>query len=272
MGSALGRSLERGGARVVTTLAGRSERTAGLAEGLELVESVDAVVAAADLVLSVVPPCEAPRVAADVRDAAKRTGARPLVADLNAISPPTAREIATDLADAGLVLVDGSISGPPPRPGATTRVYLSGARAGDVAALAAPGVAWRVVGDEVGAASAVKMSTASVYKGSVALLVQALRSAHANGVLEPVLDDLREAFPELATNASGTVQRAAAKAQRYVGEMGEIAATQQAAGLTPILFEALGTVYRLLAETDLARAAPEDADPSRSVEDVLDDV
>lgn len=269
MGSALGRALVAGGARVVATVEGRSERTRRLADGLELVAGIDDVVGAADLVVSVVPPAESPDVAEEIAEAATRTGAQPLVADLNAIAPITAHGLERRLAARGLALVDGSISGPPPRPDGATRIYLSGARAAEVASLAAPGVVWRVVGDRVGAASAVKMSTASVYKGSVALLVQALRSAHANGVLETVLDDLRAAFPELAGSPSTTVQRAAAKAHRYVGEMHEIAATQQAAGLTPALFESLAAVYEELAGSGLGPAAPEDADPSRPLGDVL---
>ena len=48
MGSALGRSWAAGGARVVATLAGRSERTRRLAHGLELLPSLTEVVAASD--------------------------------------------------------------------------------------------------------------------------------------------------------------------------------------------------------------------------------
>jgi 3-hydroxyisobutyrate dehydrogenase-like beta-hydroxyacid dehydrogenase len=73
--------------------------------------------------------------------------------------------------------VDGSISRPPPWRAGTTRIYLSGSRAGEVAGLPFEGVDVIVVGPDVGSASAVKMSTASVYKGSTALLAQALLSA-----------------------------------------------------------------------------------------------
>src|SRR4029079_6280928 len=81
-------------------------------------------------------------------------------------------------------------SGPPPQQAGTTRIYLSGPRAPEVAALPFDGVDVIVVGDEAGAASAVKMSTASVYKGSIALLGQALRAADHYGVLDQVLSDL----------------------------------------------------------------------------------
>jgi 3-hydroxyisobutyrate dehydrogenase-like beta-hydroxyacid dehydrogenase len=270
MGSAVGRVLGDGGSEVVTTLAGRSERTARLAEraGLECLPDLDAVVAGADVVLSIGPPDQAEAIAADVAAAALRTSVRPLVADLNAIAPTTARRIETALAADGLDLVDGSISGPPPNadaPGAT-RVYLSGRRAGDVAALPFRGVTVIAVGDGVGTASAVKMCTASVYKGTVALLTQALLTARANGVLDHVLDDL----DELADGAGRSVARSATKSSRYVGEMHEIAATQAAAGLTPALFEALAEVYAALAERPGARSSPEEVDAQPDLGRVLE--
>jgi 3-hydroxyisobutyrate dehydrogenase-like beta-hydroxyacid dehydrogenase len=194
MGSAIGAALRAGGADVVTTVAGRSERTARLARdaGLTCLPDLDAVVRQADVVLSIAPPGQAEAIAGSIGDAARRTSARPLAVDLNAISPSTARRIEAALAAACLELVDGSISGPPPRRPGTTRIYLSGPRAAAVAALPFTGVHTIGVGDEVGTASAVKMCTASVYKGSAALLTQALLTARATGVLEHVLDDLGE--------------------------------------------------------------------------------
>lgn len=241
MGSAVGHALRRGGADVVTTVARRSDRTAGLAAraGLELLPSLADVVARSDVVLSIVPPDQAETVAAELAGGA-------LVVDLNAVAPATARRISTE--------VDGSISGPPPWEPGTTRIYLSGPRAAQVSALPFAGVEVIVVGDEVGAASAVKMSTASVYKGTAALLAQALRAADYYGVLGHVIDDLGS----LADRAGRRIATAAAKSARYVGEMREIAESQRAAGLPPELFEAMALVYAEIARQPLARMAPED--------------
>jgi 3-hydroxyisobutyrate dehydrogenase-like beta-hydroxyacid dehydrogenase len=260
MGSAVGAAYRAGGAQVVATVAGRSERTRELARqaGLELVPDLDAVVTGAELVLSIAPPDQARAIAAGVGAAATRTGARPLVADWNAVSPATAREVERTLTAAGLELVDGSISGGPPRADYRTRVYLSGARAAELADAAPPWLDVRVVGDEVGLASAVKMCTASVYKGHVALLTHALSTAHANGVLAEVLDDLRDSYPRQIDRAARLLAVSATKADRYVGEMREIAATQAAAGLTPSLFEAFAEAYEAVASTPAAAAAPED--------------
>jgi 3-hydroxyisobutyrate dehydrogenase-like beta-hydroxyacid dehydrogenase len=264
MGSAIGAGLRAGGAEVVTTLAGRSERTARLARqaGLECLPDLEAVVHEADVVLSVAPPDQAEAIAGDIA----ATGASVLVADLNAVAPATARRIEVTLRDAGIDLVDGSISGPPPRRPGTTRVYLSGPRASELLRLSWDGVELVHVGDEVGSASAVKMSTASVYKGTIALLAQALLAARANGVVDHVVDDLGE----LADDAALRIARSATKAHRYVGEMHEIAATQAAAGLTPALFEAMAVVYGDLASRPLARASPEEVDQAVQLGEVLD--
>jgi 3-hydroxyisobutyrate dehydrogenase-like beta-hydroxyacid dehydrogenase len=272
MGSAMADALARGGLRVVTTLAGRSERTAGLADraDIALVADLAAVVLESDVILSIVPPDSATAVADDVFGQARDQGVRPLFVELNAVAPGTALRIESAAAEVGLDVVDGSISGPPPWKRGTTRVYLSGARAEEVAALAFHGVDRIVVSDVVGAASAVKMSTASVYKGSTALLLQALRSAHTNGVLEHVLADLRAAAPELVANVERRLAIAVTKSGRYVAEMREIAATQSGTGLTPSLFEALAEVYEAVAETSLGHTEPEDVPEDLTLPQVLD--
>ena len=212
------------------------------------------------------PPGAARKVALEV--AAHPAASGRLFADLNAIAPAGVAELADTLAAAGVATVDGSISGPPPQRPGTTTVYLSGPRAQEVAALPLEGVERRVVGERVGLASAVKMCTASVYKGRVAVLAQALRTAHALGVLEPVLDDLAETGMVDPARAGTTLGRASAKAWRYVAEMDEIAATQASAGLPPELFAAFGEVYAELAEVAVA-AAPEDVPDGEPLPEVL---
>jgi 3-hydroxyisobutyrate dehydrogenase-like beta-hydroxyacid dehydrogenase len=257
MGAGLGWALREGGARVVATVRGRSERTRRLAEqaGLELLPTLFDVVAVADVVLSVTPPGQAVAAAQTIANAARESGAKPVVADLNAVSPSTMATIAEVWA--GLPVVDGSISGAPPSVHPGARVFLSGVKAVDVAALPWAGAIEPVVlGTGIGSASAVKMCTASVYKGLNGLVTQAIRVAAQHGVLDQVLEDL-------GTNGldgSAGVISAATKAHRYVGEMREIAATQRDAGLTPALFEAFAAVYADVAGTALAEGDPESID------------
>ena len=255
MGSGLGWALREGGARVLATLDGRSERTGRLAaaSGVELLPALTDVLAAADVVLSVTPPGHALGAAEAIAAAARTAGVSPVVADLNAIAPPTMAAVAAALD--GLPVVDGSISGPPPTASPGARIYLSGAEAATVAGLPWAGqVEPIVLGPSVGTASALKMCTASVYKGLNALVTQAMRTAARHGVLDEVLADLAHQ----GLDHSGGVARAATKAHRYVAEMREIAATQAGVGLTPALFAAIAEVYAEIAQTPLADGDPED--------------
>ncbi|WP_433789012.1 NAD(P)-binding domain-containing protein [Actinoplanes sp. CA-252034] len=254
MGSGLGWALREGGHDVVTSLAGRSDRTARLAAdaGLRLLPRPADVAARADVILVVTPPGAALDAAREIAALAGPQTAGRIVVDMNAVAPQTAAAAADLVTAAGFDFVDGSISGPPPtvRPGA--RLYLSGPRAAEVAALRWTHARPVVVGDRVGAASAVKMSTASVYKGLMGLLTQAVRAAAAHDVLEPVLADLGE---ELGTPYEMAL--AATKAHRYVAEMREIALSQASVGLTPALFEAFAEVWSDVAGRRLAGGDPE---------------
>ena len=266
MGSALGRAWATAGVRVVATVVGRSERTAGLASGLELLPDLDAVVAAGDLVVSICPPAAAEAVLASVIEASRATGTTPLLLEANAVSP---ERVAAQAAAAGLDLVDGSVSGGPPEPGSDTMLYLSGARAAEVARVPAVGLRRTVVGDRVGQASAVKMCTASVYKGTTAVWVQALQTAAALDVLAPVLADLAEELPVQVEGAARRVAVAAAKSARFVDEMESIADTQGSAGASPELFAGMAAVYRRLSATPLAALSPEEAAALTDLRDVL---
>ena len=260
MGSALGRSWLAGGARVVTTVAARSARTRRLADGLEWLPDLDAVVGAADIVVSVGPPEHSRVMSVAIADACLRVGVRPLVADVNAVAPRTMRTVAAELERARCEVVDGAISGGPPsldRPDGTT-LYLSGPTAARVADLAAPGLRTLVVGTESGTASAVKMCTASVYKGFAGLLMQALRTAQANGVLDIVVADLAPHFAQL-DGAAPSIASAASKSDRYPAEMREIARTQADAGVGGELFESFARVFESIRTTALAAGTPEEA-------------
>ena len=254
MGAGLGWALRSGGARVVATTQGRSERTRRLAgqAGLELLPSLADVLAAADVVLSVVPPGQAGATARLIATAAREAGTTPIVADLNAVSPETMAEVERTLA--GLPVVDGSISGPPPTASPGARIFLSGT--GPPTWPRCRGRArssrwcWRPAS---GRRAPSKMCTASVYKGLNALVTQAMRTAGRHGVLDQVLADL--ARNDL--DGSAGVARSATKAHRFVDEMREIAATQAGAGLTPALFEAFAEVYADVAKTALADGDPE---------------
>ena len=243
MGSVVGECLRRGGARVVWSSAGRSEasRRRARAADLEDLGTLTAVVAASDVVVSVCPPDSA----ADLARQVAAAGFRGLFVDANAVAPRTAREVGEIVGRAGAELVDGGIIGPPPRDSGTTRLYLAGPRAGEVADLF-KGTALEaiVLPGDVGTASALKMAYAAWTKGSSALLIAVRALAIREGVDDALRAEWERSQPGLGARSESAVAGNARKAWRFVGEMEEIAATFESAGLPGGFHRAAAEVYR----------------------------
>jgi 3-hydroxyisobutyrate dehydrogenase-like beta-hydroxyacid dehydrogenase len=241
MGSAVGAVLVKQGYRVVWASAGRSAKTRERAQaaGLEDADSVRRLVQLSDAIVSVCPPHAAREVARSV------AGFEGIFVDANAVAPATARELSEVVQSGGAKFVDGGIVGPPPGAAGTTRLYLSGSAAAGVADLfAGSAVDARVVSDEVGAASAVKMAYAAWTKGTAALLI-AIRELAREKQVEPVLlEEWRLSLPELLERSERAVRSGQAKGWRWVGEMEEIAATFSAAGLPAGFHQAAAEVFR----------------------------
>jgi 3-hydroxyisobutyrate dehydrogenase-like beta-hydroxyacid dehydrogenase len=237
MGSAIGAALRSRGISVLWVSADRSEQTAARAceGGFEDAGTVEELVARSDVILSITPPHAALDVARSV------AGFEGVFVDANAIAPETAREVA-QLVDR---CVDGGIVGPPPRGPATTHLYLSGPEASAIAELFdGTSARARVVSDEVGAASAVKVAYAAWTKGTAALLLAIQEFARAEGVEPTLVAEWRESLPQLPELAQRARRSADAKGWRWVGEMEEIAAAFGAQGLPEGFHKAAADVYR----------------------------
>lgn len=238
MGAAIGAALVGNGHEVLWASDGRSDETRARAEagGLVDVGTLDALAARSDIVISICPPEHGATVASDVRAA----GFDDLFVDANAIAPETAKAIAPT--------VDGGVIGGPPRVAGTTRLYLSGPRAAEVAALFAGSVLdARVLDDQIGTASALKMTYAAYTKGLAALLIALRNTASANGVDQYLLDEWAISQPDLAATSEFAAANAGPKAWRWIAEMEEIAATFAAAGQPDGFHRAAADVYRQVA-------------------------
>ena len=277
MGAAVGQCLVAAGHRVLWWPEGRSPASAARAAAAGLTAAsggLAGLVREADVIVSVVPPHAALDLARQVsavgpsRHAAlglarQVAGFGGVYVDANAVSPATAREIATIVEAGGADYVDGGIIGTPPVAPGFIRLYLSGARAGDVQRLfAGSAVDARVIGagasaggdglaggasaggDGLVAASAVKMAYASWTKGSAALLLAARALARAEGVEETLLAEWGISQAGLAERSDRAAGSAAAKGWRWVAEMEEIAAAMAAAGLPDGFHLAAAEIYR----------------------------
>lgn len=272
MGHAVGRALREHGLEVLTCLRGRSQRTHALAQeaGIRDVPTLEALVAQADLVLSIVVPEAAQEVARRVAAALRATGAGTLYADCNAISPETTARVAHTIGAAGGRFIDASIIGGPPGAGRPPpRFYVAGPHARAMEALDGKGIVVRSAGDTVGRASALKMCYAALTKGTSALHIALLSVAQVLGVAEELRRELEESQPDAVRFMQRQVPTIPHRAGRWVSEMEEIAATFEAAGLTPGFHRAAAEVYRLVAATPLGRETPETRDRSRTLEQTI---
>jgi 3-hydroxyisobutyrate dehydrogenase-like beta-hydroxyacid dehydrogenase len=250
MGAGIGGSLVSAGSRVVSVLADRStaSRARAVAQGIEEVDDLGAVMARTRILLSIVPPGVASAVADGAARAATAIGAEGRIfVDCNAISPGRSRQIAGAVRAAGMSYVDGGLIGAPPSPGRPTALYLSG-EGGDVVAdaLRTPEIRAEWLGPEpAAAASALKMSYAAWTKGLNALALSIRALARAEGVDEALVAEWQRSQPA-ALAAVDRAPATAAKAWRWVAEMREIARSLDEAGLPDGAFLSAAEVYRRL--------------------------
>ncbi|MFC1957269.1 DUF1932 domain-containing protein [Chloroflexota bacterium] len=265
MGSAIGKILSDAGLDVVTCLEGRSELTRLRASeaGMRDVPSLDHLVREADLLLSVLVPSEAVALGKRVADSIRRTGARPVFADINAIAPQTITNIGRMIADAGITFIDGGIIGLPPQAGkSNTRIYCSGPDTTAMESLAKSGLDIRVLGTNIGQASGLKMVYAASTKGTTALWTELMVAARALGLEDALKAEFEISHSDIAEKLVGRIPSMPRRARRWVGEMEEIAATFEGLGMTPFMLQGAAEMYRLVSKTPLADQTSREPDPS----------
>jgi 3-hydroxyisobutyrate dehydrogenase-like beta-hydroxyacid dehydrogenase len=262
MGQAIAGRLKECGLNVYAALDGRSERTRALAReaGLTDCGSMEKLVATCELVLSVINPGEALNVARHAAAAMKKTGRKIAFADLNAVSPQTARDADRMVREVGGMFIDGGIIGPPPRGEKDKpRIYVSGPDAYLFESISHPNLLMRVLSERVGDASGVKMCYAAMTKGTTALAVELLVAARKLGVEQALEKELRESRADVFDWQMKNIAVMPPKAYRWVPEMQEIAKTFGELGLTRRIFEGATDIYALVAATPLGKESPEQA-------------
>ena len=244
MGASVGAAAQSAGAEVLWASEGRSRATRERAESAGFHDAGDlrALLGRSEAVLSVCPPHCALDLAGEVAEA----GLTGLYVDANAVAPATSRGVEGMIVGAGGSYVDGGIIGPPAREPGSTRLYLSGARADEVAALFEGSVLGAEVIDAIaGSASALKMAYAAWTKGSDALLLAVRAYALAEGVEDALLREWDLSQAGLA-GRSERAGESVGKAWRFEGEMHQIGHAFGDAGLPEGFHRAAASVYRRL--------------------------
>jgi 3-hydroxyisobutyrate dehydrogenase-like beta-hydroxyacid dehydrogenase len=224
MGAPVGGRLVEHGLKVLTSLSGRSAESAARAKAAGLTDAADDEIAAADFILSIVPPGEALGLAQRFAPALSASNAKPVYVDCNAVSPPTVERIAAALAPTGCAFVDAGIIGGPPKPKAADgpTFYASGPAAARFATLSDHGVDVRVLDGPLSAASALKMSYGGITKGCTALGAAMFLAAARGGSADPLFRELQESQPELLAWFTKQITGMYPKSYRWVAEMEEV--------------------------------------------------
>jgi 3-hydroxyisobutyrate dehydrogenase-like beta-hydroxyacid dehydrogenase len=245
MGARVGGELVAAGHQVRWLPAGRSDATAARAglEGLTASTDPAALVAGADVVLSLLPPQAAVEVAAVVAG----TGFTGTYVDANPVSPGTLATVQRVVEAAGATLVDAGVVGPPPRDESRTHLYLAGEpdRVAQVETLVAgTRVAAVVVGPRVGQASAAKQAYALHNKGRMVLSALAGALAEANGVAHVLAGEADRPGAELLGELGELREGLAEVGWRWGPELDELALAVEAAGLDPAAVRGLAAELR----------------------------
>ncbi|WP_343608987.1 DUF1932 domain-containing protein [Novosphingobium sp.] len=166
--------------------------------------------------------------------------------DGNSVAPDTKRAAAEAIEKAGGIYVDVAILAPVNPARLDVPLLLSGAAAKDAAKLLARAGFRniRVVGDEVGRASAIKMIRSVMVKGMEALTAEMMMAAQKAGVVDEVLAslDASENPKPWAEKAAYNIERMVTHGARRAAEMEESAKTLEGLGIEPLM--TTGTVAR----------------------------
>jgi 3-hydroxyisobutyrate dehydrogenase-like beta-hydroxyacid dehydrogenase len=240
-GSTFARAARWTGARTFDIAADRRDIADEL--GVTFAQTAAQALTGADLVLSLVTADAALAVA---RDYAPFLAAQTLWCDMNSVAPDTKRAAAEHIAAAGARFVDGAVLAPVNPAKMAVPLLLAGdhAEAAQAALGAAGFTNGRVVGTEVGRASAIKMIRSVMVKGVEALTAEMMLAATRAGVAEDVLAslDASERPQTWFTRAAYNIERMATHGARRATEMEESARTLIALGVEPTMTQ--GTVRR----------------------------
>jgi 3-hydroxyisobutyrate dehydrogenase-like beta-hydroxyacid dehydrogenase len=188
------------------------------------------------VLLSLCPPAAAEQVAAAVAKA--RSGSDAIYVEANAVAPARVQRVADRLAP--LPVVDAAVVGSPPVGGKTPTLYLAGGGESVervVQLFAETDVRVRVLGDSLGAASALKLAYTSYQKVSRVLAAVAYGAADAYGVGDELLAIAAKRTRSYLVETD-YIPKTAARAWRWGPEIEDAADLLADAGLPDSLMHA----------------------------------
>ena len=256
MGISIAASAISNGYQVYWASENRSDKTHLRAQKYGLIES-DSLIElchSCEIIFCICPPHSAEDVAGSVIE----HNFHGYYLDANAISPQRTTRIGQMMEENGIHFVDGGIIGGPAWEPKETWLYLSGKYANIIAECFTNGpLETKIIGDEIGKASAVKMCYAAYSKGTTALLAAVLAAAESLEVRDELYEQWDMDDSNFSEQVNRRVSRVTAKAWRFKGEMDEIASTFQEAGLPNEFHKAAAEIYHRMASFKDAPETPQ---------------
>ena len=258
MGFHWAKLLKSHGVEVLTFDQDRGEvsRKRAVNAGVQSVASMAEFVQSSELIVSIVVPFAATRVALNVADAVKKSGRKNLLfLDANAISPMTADEIAAVLNPAGIDFVDGCIIGSAAKMGKGTIVYVSGQQASRLQSLESFNIPIKVLGPNTNQASAFKVVYAGLTKGLQGLFCELFMGARRFGLLKELTAQYEDSFPGLIDKVSSSIVGLHIHARRRAEEMDELKRTFNHHGMESFMAPAVQKVLESIAALESGQAS-----------------
>ncbi|WP_329177610.1 DUF1932 domain-containing protein [Streptomyces sp. NBC_01477] len=238
MGAAFGAQMRARGHTILWCPDGRSDATRLRAEDADLQPAALAeLVARSEVLLALCPPAAAEEVAAAVA-AVRAASADAIYVEANAVAPSRVQRVAELLAP--MPVVDAAVVGSPPAGGKTPTLYLACAYAQTdriVQLFAGTDIQTHVLGDGLGAASALKLAYTSYQKVSRVLAAVAYGAADAYGVGDELLAIAAKRTRSYLVETD-YIPKTAARAWRWGPEIEDAAGLLADAGLPDSLMHA----------------------------------
>ena len=227
---------------------GQLESAKAVALGVRAASSVADLAGKVGLVISAVTASNTFAVA---EAAAKHIRPGTVFLDLNSASPGTKQKSAAVVDAAGGHYVEAGVMTSIPPYGIKVPMLLGGSKAAELALqLKTWGCDAKVVSDQLGIASAIKMCRSVMIKGLEALVIESYTTARAYGVEDHVLATLQETFPSIDWSQQGAYffSRVVQHGKRRAEEMREAANTVQEAGFEPVMTAAIANKQQWVAD------------------------
>lgn len=216
--------------------------TAMRARGVDVAASYGQAISGADWIVSAVTADQSIEA---VKSALTHLKPGQVFIDINSVSPRRKRDSAALLEPTGAIYVDMAVMAPVHPRGHRTPVLLAGPVNELRHGFATLDFNFEIVGQEAGAATAIKMVRSLFVKGLEAITVETLLAAAAAGCLDYILKSLSGSYPGLGFPdfAGYQFERMVKHGKRRAAEMRESAATLDDLRLHGRLAEAVAEVH-----------------------------